>query len=107
MVWWTEEVEIVAETVEKVADTVEDVAEDVEKLAEDVAENLPEGSKLKNVVSFVENAAKETAKDAQLAEDFLDKVFVNVIRLSEYVHTSITTKKKRIFNQVFFIINYY
>ncbi|KAL3514224.1 hypothetical protein ACH5RR_026941 [Cinchona calisaya] len=70
----TKEVETVAETAEKVADSVENVAEDVEKLAEDVAEKLPEGSQLKNFVVFVENAAKETAKDAQLAQDFLDKV---------------------------------
>lgn len=76
-----------AETVEKVADTVEHVAEDVEKLAEDFAEKLPEDSKLKTVANFVENAAKETAKDAQLAEDLLDKVRVysNAIYFSNFV----------------------
>ncbi|CAI9116227.1 OLC1v1017324C1 [Oldenlandia corymbosa var. corymbosa] len=70
----TKETEAAAETVEKVADTVEKVAEDVEKLAEDVSEKLPQGGKLKQVVDFVENVAKETAKDARSTEDLMNKV---------------------------------
>lgn len=71
-----EGVEAGAEAVEKVAETVERVAEDVEKMAEDVSQNLPEGGKLKQVVGAVINAAQETAKDAQLAEDLIDKVLL-------------------------------
>lgn len=70
----TKGVEAGAEMVEKMAESVESVAENVEKMAEDLAEKLPEGSQLKGVVDFVENVAKETEKDAQLAEDFMDKV---------------------------------
>ncbi|KAI3453545.1 hypothetical protein Pfo_010208 [Paulownia fortunei] len=69
----TKEVDMAAETVEKIADAVGKVAEEVDKAAEDIAEALPEGG-LKKVVSFVEDLAEETAKDAQKVEDLMDKV---------------------------------
>ncbi|KAK6117219.1 hypothetical protein DH2020_049098 [Rehmannia glutinosa] len=62
-----------AQTVEKIADTVGKVAEEVDKAAEDIAEALPEGG-LKKVVSFVEDLAEETTKEAQRVEDLMDKV---------------------------------
>lgn len=62
-----------AETVEKIADTVGKVAAEVDKAAEEMAEALPEGG-LKKMVSFVEDLAEETTKDAQMVEDLMDKV---------------------------------
>ena len=64
---------MVAETVEEIADAVGKVAEEVDRAAEDLAESLPEGG-LKQVVSFVEDLAEETAKDAQMVEELMDKV---------------------------------
>ncbi|XP_057773544.1 uncharacterized protein LOC130992811 isoform X2 [Salvia miltiorrhiza] len=69
----SKEVEVVAETVEKIADAVGNAAEEVDKVAEDLAEALPEGG-LKQVVSFVEDLAEETAKETQMVEDLMDKV---------------------------------
>ncbi|KAK6137664.1 hypothetical protein DH2020_028590 [Rehmannia glutinosa] len=69
----TKEVDMAAQTVEKIADAVGKVAEEVDKAAEDIAEALPEGG-LKKMVSFVEDLAEETAKDAQKVEDLMDKV---------------------------------
>ncbi|KAL0445913.1 UNVERIFIED_CONTAM: hypothetical protein Slati_1719200 [Sesamum latifolium] len=69
----TKEVDMAAETVEKIADTVGKVAEEVDKVAEEIAEALPEGG-LKKMVSFVEDLAEETTKDAQMVEDLMDKV---------------------------------
>lgn len=62
------------EGAEEVASKVEEVAEEVEKVAEQVAEQLPAGGKLRDEVTFVENVAKLTAKDAHLAQQVFDKV---------------------------------
>ncbi|KAF8404662.1 hypothetical protein HHK36_009550 [Tetracentron sinense] len=67
-------VDTVVDRVESVVDVVEMVAEKVEKIADEVADKLPEGGKLKDTVSFVEIIAKEAAKDANLAEEFIHKV---------------------------------
>ncbi|KAL1568980.1 hypothetical protein AAHA92_00517 [Salvia divinorum] len=69
----SKEVGVVAETVEEIADAVGKVAEEVDRAAEDLAEALPEGG-LKQVVSFVEDLAEETSKDAQMVEELMDKV---------------------------------
>lgn len=71
----TEEVETALDKAEEVVEMVEEVAEDVEKVADDIGDHLPEGTKLRKAASFVEDVAKETVKDANLAEDFIDKVF--------------------------------
>ncbi|KAF2299731.1 hypothetical protein GH714_002908 [Hevea brasiliensis] len=78
--WWPllklkDRVESVVETAEHVTEIVEKVAEEVEKVSEEVADHLPEGGKLKESVTFVENVAKETAKDAHLALEVIEKVF--------------------------------
>nr|GLL39707.1 uncharacterized protein LOC109184813 [Ipomoea trifida] len=69
----SKQVEAAAEAVEKVAEVVEHVAHDVDKAAEDFKEKLPEGS-LKNIVESIEHLAEETAKDAHIVEDLMDKV---------------------------------
>nr|GLL48082.1 uncharacterized protein LOC109169710 isoform X2 [Ipomoea trifida] len=69
----SKQVEAAAETVEKVADVVGNVAHEVDKAAEDFKENLPAG-KLKDIVEAIEHVAEETAKDAQIVEDLMDKV---------------------------------
>lgn len=53
----------------------------MEKVADEVADRLPEGGKLQQAAMFVENIAKETTKDAQLAEEILDKVFLLTSKL--------------------------
>ncbi|XP_010272973.1 PREDICTED: uncharacterized protein LOC104608631 [Nelumbo nucifera] len=68
------EVDTVVETIENVVNVVEVVAEEVENVADEIAKKLPEGGKLKEAVCAVEHIAKEAAKDAHLAEEFLEKV---------------------------------
>ncbi|XP_010266764.1 PREDICTED: uncharacterized protein LOC104604195 [Nelumbo nucifera] len=68
------EVDTVVDTIENVVTVVEKVAEEVEKVADEVADKLPEGGKLREAVCAVEHIAKEAAKDAQMAGDFIDKV---------------------------------
>lgn len=62
-----EDAEIIAEVVEK-------VAEEVVEIADLLNNKLPEGGKLKNAVDIVENLAKEIVKDANIAEDIINKV---------------------------------
>ncbi|XP_022741093.1 uncharacterized protein LOC111292784 [Durio zibethinus] len=69
-----EKVDRVVETAELVVEVVEKVAEEVEKVADEVADTLPKNGKLKEAVSFIETIAKETAKDARLAEELIQKV---------------------------------
>ncbi|KAJ6709548.1 hypothetical protein OIU74_010610 [Salix koriyanagi] len=72
-----DKIEAVVELADQVADIVEEVAEGVEKVADEVADHLPEGGRLKQVATFVENVARETAKDADLIDDVIEKVQPN------------------------------
>ncbi|KAH8516165.1 hypothetical protein Peur_047485 [Populus x canadensis] len=69
-----DKVEQVVEIADHVADIVEEVAEEVGKVAEEVADHLPEGGKLQQVATFVENVAKETAKDANVVDEIIEKI---------------------------------
>ncbi|XP_034891939.1 uncharacterized protein [Populus alba] len=69
-----DKVEEVVEIADQVADIVEEVAEAVGKVADEVADHLPEGGKLQQVATFVENVAKETAKDANVVDEMIEKV---------------------------------
>ncbi|KAJ8772229.1 hypothetical protein K2173_027406 [Erythroxylum novogranatense] len=62
------------QTAEQVTEVVEEVAEEVEKVAEEVADKLPAEGAFKEAVLFVEVVAKETVKDAKLADDVLERV---------------------------------
>lgn len=66
--------EIVVEDAEIIAEVVEKVAEEVVEIAELLTNKLPEGGKLKNAVDDIENVAKEIVKDANIAEDIINKV---------------------------------
>ncbi|XP_010681223.3 uncharacterized protein LOC104896204 [Beta vulgaris subsp. vulgaris] len=68
------EVDTVVQTVEMVVETVEKVAEGVAHVADEVANQLPEGGKLQNIVCHVANMAEETAKDAHLVDQLIEKV---------------------------------
>ncbi|XP_031115678.1 uncharacterized protein LOC116019551 [Ipomoea triloba] len=81
----SKQVEAAAETVEKVADVVGNVAHEVDKAAEDFKENLPAG-KLKDIVEAIEHVAEETAKDAQIVEDLMDKVEELDDKLEDFLH---------------------
>ncbi|KAK1370866.1 hypothetical protein POM88_036958 [Heracleum sosnowskyi] len=71
---WKNEVEIVVEDAEIIAEVVEKVAEEVVEIADLLTNKLPEGGKVKNAVDIVENVAKEIVKDANIAEDIINKV---------------------------------
>ncbi|CAK9159138.1 unnamed protein product [Ilex paraguariensis] len=66
-------VDTIVETAELVVDVVEKAAEEVEKIADEVADKLPEGG-LKAAAVLIGDIAEETAKDARIADDLIDKV---------------------------------
>lgn len=70
------EAEIVVGEVEKVAKVVEKVATVTEKVSGDVANILPDKSKLKDAALLVEHISKVTAEDAELTEQFIQKVYL-------------------------------
>ena len=69
-----DEVKTVVETAEQIAEAVESVAEKIEHVADDIGNQLPEGGKLREVVDFVEDVARETAKGAHLVDEAIEKV---------------------------------
>ncbi|XWS21457.1 hypothetical protein CRYUN_Cryun30bG0056400 [Craigia yunnanensis] len=68
------EADNILETAEHISDVVEEVAEKVEKIVDEVGDQLPDGGKLQAALEVVEDLAGETAKNAQLAGDLIDKV---------------------------------
>ncbi|KAE8666787.1 putative RNA-binding family protein [Hibiscus syriacus] len=70
--------EKVLETAEHISDVVEEVAEKVEKIADEVGDQLPDGGKLRATLELVEDLAEETAKNAHLAGDLIDKAEPNM-----------------------------
>lgn len=61
-------------TAEAVLGAVEKVAEVTEKISLEVAEMLPENSELKKIALEVEHVAEVVIKDAELAENLIEKV---------------------------------
>uniref|UniRef100_A0A2N9J0V0 Uncharacterized protein n=1 Tax=Fagus sylvatica TaxID=28930 RepID=A0A2N9J0V0_FAGSY len=59
------EVDTMVQTAEDVVEAVEKVAEEVDKVAEEIKERLPAGGKLRVAVTYIENVAERTAKDAR------------------------------------------
>lgn len=84
----TGEVETVVETAEAVTEAIENVAEEVDRVAEEVAGHLPAGGKLKQVATLIEHIAEETAKDAQMADDAIEKVLPNTLYFFISLHTA-------------------
>ncbi|CAJ1971727.1 unnamed protein product [Sphenostylis stenocarpa] len=74
---------------QRVVDIIEDVAEGVEKVAEEVVKHLPEG-KFRDAVEFVEKVAEDVDKQAQHAEDALEKVENMEKELESFVIESTT-----------------
>lgn len=72
---YIEQIDSAVEIAEDVAEAVEKVAEQVEKVAEDIVDDLPGSGKLKDAATFIEHLAEETAKDAHLVDELIDKVF--------------------------------
>ncbi|KAF6170286.1 hypothetical protein GIB67_042976 [Kingdonia uniflora] len=64
----------ILQEVEDMAELVEDAARKVDRIADDVTEKLPEGSKLKKVISMVDHVVEDTIKVADLAEEIIDRV---------------------------------
>ncbi|KAJ4964712.1 hypothetical protein NE237_016561 [Protea cynaroides] len=62
------------EGAEIAAEFVEKVAEEVEKVADQIADDLPEGSKARDVLRRVEDIAKKTDEVAEVAEGIIEKV---------------------------------
>ncbi|CAK9149029.1 unnamed protein product [Ilex paraguariensis] len=88
-------IETVVETAEEIAEAVEKVAEEVGKVAEEIADDLPENGKLRNALTFIENVAKETARDAQLADEFIEKVEEVQEKLESFVEEAIDEAKQK------------
>ncbi|KAJ6730307.1 PHAGE CAPSID SCAFFOLDING PROTEIN (GPO) SERINE PEPTIDASE [Salix viminalis] len=86
-----DKIEAVVELADQVADIVEEVAEGVEKVADEVADHLPEGGKLKQVATFVENVARETAKDADLIDDVIEKVKMQMEEVEKEVEKELVS----------------
>ncbi|XVF36648.1 hypothetical protein REPUB_Repub19eG0075200 [Reevesia pubescens] len=68
------EADHILQTAENISDAVEAVAEKVEKIADEIGDQLPEGGKLRATLELVEDLAEETAKNAHLTGDLIDKV---------------------------------
>ena len=45
----------------------------MEEVADEIGDHLPDG-KLKGAFDLIENIAKETAKDAHIVDEFIEKV---------------------------------
>ncbi|KAL2317677.1 hypothetical protein Fmac_031553 [Flemingia macrophylla] len=68
-----EKIDTTIDEAERVADIVEEVAEGVEKIAEGAVKHLPEG-KLHDAAEIVEKVAADLDKNAEIAQDVLEKV---------------------------------
>ncbi|KAL3638878.1 hypothetical protein CASFOL_016785 [Castilleja foliolosa] len=79
------EVETAVQTVEDIVEAVEEVTEGVEKAAEKIAEDLPEGGAFRKAVDFVEHVAERANRDAQLVDDFIDKVQEVEEKIEDYL----------------------
>ncbi|KAI3758274.1 hypothetical protein L6452_05832 [Arctium lappa] len=62
------------DTAEEISDVVEAVADKVDKVAEKLSDDMPEGSKIKDTLEFIEKVAERLEKDAETAGDLIDKV---------------------------------
>lgn len=67
-------VDQIMDTAEHISDVVEAVADRVDKVVEEIEDDLPEGSRLRKTLDFIENVAERVEKDAHTAGDFIDKV---------------------------------
>ncbi|XP_011016870.1 PREDICTED: uncharacterized protein LOC105120399 isoform X2 [Populus euphratica] len=94
-----DKVEEVVEIADHVADIVEEVAEEVGKVAEEVADHLPEGGKLQEVATFVENVAKETAKDANVVDEIIEKIKNQVEELEKEVEEEVESLSEQLTKQ--------
>ncbi|PWA44800.1 hypothetical protein CTI12_AA522540 [Artemisia annua] len=68
------ELDKVEEAVDGVADRVVEIAEKMEEFVGDIADDLPEGSQLRQTLEEVEMVADTIGKDAQMVSDMVDKM---------------------------------
>ncbi|KAL5705115.1 hypothetical protein ACHQM5_023737 [Ranunculus cassubicifolius] len=61
-------------TVGTMAESIEEVARKVDQMADNITEQLPQGSKLREVIEMMDKVAEETVKAADCVEDLLQKV---------------------------------
>ena len=69
---------MVKDTAEVVAEAVEDAATVAEKVSSEVAEQLPENGRLRTAAVLLENASKEVAEEAHLAQNIIHKVHTSL-----------------------------
>ncbi|KAI3685259.1 hypothetical protein L6452_34498 [Arctium lappa] len=67
-------IEIKLETTEHVVKGIENAAERVDKVIDSITDDLPEDSKLKKALVFVDEIAEGVAKTAHVADDIINKV---------------------------------
>ena len=80
-----EELDKVEVAVDTVADRVEEMAEKVEHFVDDIADDLPEGSALRDTLEKVESVADRIGKDAHMVSDLVDKVLFHGFQLNLFV----------------------
>uniref|UniRef100_J3N274 Pterin-binding domain-containing protein n=1 Tax=Oryza brachyantha TaxID=4533 RepID=J3N274_ORYBR len=68
------EMEMVKDAAEMAAEVAEEVAVAAERASAEVAEQLPENGRLRRAAVLVEQASKEVAEEAHLAQDIIHKV---------------------------------
>ncbi|KAI3736566.1 hypothetical protein L2E82_26423 [Cichorium intybus] len=61
------------EATEHVVKAVESVADKLDKVIDGITDDLPDGSKLKKALEFVDEIAEGVAKTAHVADDFINK----------------------------------
>ncbi|KAI3508817.1 hypothetical protein L1887_23834 [Cichorium endivia] len=69
-----EELDKVEEAVDNVADRMEEMAEKVEDFVGDIADDLPEGSQLRQSLEKVEKVADTIGDNARMVSDIVDKM---------------------------------
>ncbi|KAL7583283.1 uncharacterized protein LOC111911683 [Lactuca sativa] len=69
-----EELDKVEEAVDNVADRVDEIAEKVEEFVGDIADDLPEGSQLRQSLEKVEKVADTIGDKAKMVSDLVDKM---------------------------------
>ncbi|XP_024973258.1 uncharacterized protein LOC112511756 isoform X2 [Cynara cardunculus var. scolymus] len=74
------------ETTEHVVKGIEKVAERVDKVIDSITDDLPEESKLKKALVFVDEIAEGVAKTAHVADTIINKVEEAEDKLDSFIH---------------------
>ncbi|KAI3513718.1 hypothetical protein L1887_21057 [Cichorium endivia] len=74
------------EATEHVVKAVESAADKLDKVIDGITDDLPDGSKLKKALEFLDEIAEGVAKTAHVADDFINKVEETEDKLESLIH---------------------